>query len=89
MSDQNDSQVVVYSTTWCPDCIMAKKVLDAMKVEYTDVNIEQDLDAVETVLSINNGSRSVPTIVFTDGSTLTEPSVVVLRNRIEELNLAG
>ena len=89
MSDQNDSQVVVYSTTWCPVCIMAKKVLDSMKVEYTDINIEQDPDAVETVLSINNGSRSVPTIVFTDGSTLTEPSVVVLRNRIEELNLAG
>ena len=89
MSDQNDSQVVVYSTTWCPDCIMAKKVLETMNVEYTDVNIEQDPDAVETVLSINNGNRSVPTIVFSDGSTLTEPSVVVLRNRIEELNLAG
>ena len=89
MSDRNDSQVVVYSTTWCPDCIMAKKVLDAMKVDYTDINIEQDPDAVETVLSINNGSQSVPTIVFADGSTLTEPSVMVLRNRIEELNLTG
>ena len=89
MSDQNGSQVVVYSTTWCPDCIMAKKVLDAMKVAYTDINIEQDPDAVETVLSINNGNQSVPTIVFADGSTLTEPSVVALRNRIEELSLAG
>lgn len=89
MSDQNNSPVVVYSTTWCPDCIMAKKVLESMKVEYTDINIEQEPDAVETVLSINNGNRSVPTIVFADGSTLTEPSVVVLRNRIEQLGLAG
>ncbi len=67
-------KVVMYATTWCGDCRMAKRWLDSHGVPYEYINIEEDDDAAEYVVKINNGARSVPTIVFPDGSVLVEPS---------------
>ncbi len=78
--------IVVYSTTWCPDCIAAKTVLQAMDIEFQDINIEENPDAAERVVALNGGNRSVPTIVFPDGSVLTEPGVLELRNKIQSLD---
>lgn len=64
----------MYSTTWCGDCRRSKRLLDAHGVAYTEVNIEQDRAAMHEVMRLNNGKRSVPTIVFEDGTVLTEPS---------------
>ncbi len=77
--------VVVYSTTWCPDCVTAKTVLKAMDVEFEEINIEEHPEAVSKVLALNNGNRSVPTIVFPDGSVLTEPGVMELRGKLKSL----
>ena len=64
----------VYGTTWCGDCIMAKRLLDRLNVPYEWIDISGDADAIAYVESINGGYRSVPTILFPNGSTLTEPS---------------
>jgi len=53
---------------------MAKRWFDSHGVAYDYVNIEEDDDAAEYVVKLNNGSQSVPTIVFPDGSVLVEPS---------------
>jgi mycoredoxin len=66
--------IVVYGTSWCPDCRRAQRVLDSNGVPYRYVNIEQDEEAAEYVVQVNRGNRSVPTIVFPDGSILVEPS---------------
>jgi mycoredoxin len=67
-------KIVVYATTWCGDCRMAKRWFDSHGIPYEYINIEQDENAVEVVLRINGGMRSVPTIIFPDGSVLVEPS---------------
>jgi len=54
--------VVIYSTTWCPDCRRAKHFLKDRGVEFREVNIEDDPDAEDLVLRVNNGRRKVPTI---------------------------
>lgn len=74
--------IVVYGTSWCPDCRRAQRVLDLNKVPYTYVNIEEDEAAAEYVVRVNNGNRSVPTIVFPDGSILVEPSNMVLQQKL-------
>ena len=73
-STTTQQKVKVYATTWCGDCRMAKRWLDAHNIPYDYINIEQDEEAADYVLRVNRGMRSVPTIVFPDGSVLVEPS---------------
>ena len=73
-SNSIENQIIVYGTTMCRDCIRSKKFLDSNQVSYKWINIEEDEAAVEVVLKLNNGMRSVPTIIFPDGTVMVEPS---------------
>jgi mycoredoxin len=73
----------MYSTTWCGDCRRAKRVFADFEVPYVEVNIEEDEDAAEMVQSLNNGLRSVPTILFPDGGVLVEPSNAALMAKLQ------
>lgn len=67
------SQIVVYSTEYCPDCWRVKKYLDTNKIPYLQVGLEGNQEATEFVMQVNHGNRSVPTIIFPDSSILVEP----------------
>lgn len=75
-------QIIVYSTVWCPDCKRAKKFLAEHRIHYENIDIEQDEKAMAFVEKINNGKRVIPTIVFPDGSTLSEPSNTKLAEKL-------
>lgn len=66
--------IVLYGTTWCPDCKRARQFLGEHRISYASVDIERDKKAMSYVEEVNKGQRSVPTIVFADGSILVEPS---------------
>ncbi|MGE5252266.1 MAG: FAD-dependent oxidoreductase [Bacteroidota bacterium] len=66
--------IVVYSTTWCPDCKRAKRFFGEQRVPYVNIDIEEDPQAMAFVEKTNQGKRIIPTIVFPDGSILVEPS---------------
>jgi glutaredoxin-like protein len=66
--------ILVYGTTWCPDCVRAKQFLDKQHIPYKWINIEDDPQAIAYVKQVNGGKRRVPTILFPDGSILVEPS---------------
>ena len=65
--------IIIYSTDWCGDCKRARRFFDEHGIAYENVNIDQNAEALEFVKRINNGNRSVPTIIFPDGSILVEP----------------
>lgn len=67
-------EIVMYSTSWCSDCYRAKHFFNEYGINYQEIDIERHPDAVETVMQLNGGYRSVPTIVFPDGDVLVEPS---------------
>ena len=71
---KNPSQIVMYTTEYCSDCHRAKTFFETNKIEYLRVGLEGNEEATEFVVSVNNGYRSVPTIIFPDGTILTEPS---------------
>ena len=79
-------QIIMYGTTWCPDCARARRLLDKYTVRFTWNDIERDADACSFVERVNRGNRSVPTLVFPDGSVLVEPSDSELEAK---LRLAG
>lgn len=68
------AKIIMYSTQYCPDCMRAKAFFEANDIPYDRILIEGNEEATEFVIKINNGLRSVPTIVFPDGSILVEPS---------------
>jgi mycoredoxin len=69
----NPSQIVMYVTDYCADCLRAKKFFETNDIPHLRVRLEGDDQATEFVMQVNRGYRSVPTIVFPDGSVLVEP----------------
>ncbi len=79
---KHPSQIVMYTTEFCPDCHRAKAFFVANKIDYLRVGLEGNEEAIEFVMKLNNGFRSVPTIIFPDGSILVEPSPKELQTKI-------
>lgn len=77
--------ITVYGHPTCPGVGPVRAMLAQSKVEYTYINIRQDAEGAATVRTINNGNESVPTLLFPDGSTLTEPSVGEIKQKLEAL----
>jgi mycoredoxin len=65
----------MYTTSWCGYCVRLKVALEREGIEYSEVNIELDESAADIVVKANGGNRTVPTLVFADGSALTNPSI--------------
>ena len=73
------SQIVMYTTEYCPDCWRAKKFFETNNIPHLRVDLEGNKEAIEFVMRVNHGYRSVPTIVFPDGSVLVEPNTEELK----------
>jgi mycoredoxin len=68
------TQIVMYTTEYCSDCMRAKKFFAANNIPYIRIGLEGNAEATEFVMQVNRGYRSVPTIIFPDGSVLVEPN---------------
>jgi glutaredoxin-like protein len=74
--------IIVYGTRWCGDTRRARKVLEDNSIPYEWVDIDRDIDGRRYVEKVNRGFRSVPTILFPDGSVIVEPSNEQLRSKL-------
>ena len=68
------TEIVMYSVDWCPDCKRAKFFFRRNNINIVEISVENDEKGAAFVREVNSGSRSVPTIIFPDGSILVEPS---------------
>ena len=80
-------QITMYGAAWCGDCRRSKAYLDSHNVEYNYIDVEADESASAKVIEINGGQRSIPVILFPDGTHLTEPSDLALEAKLEELSI--
>lgn len=76
------NSITMYTTPWCGYCRRLKGQLDRAGVSYTEVDIEQQPDAADLVASLNGGNQTVPTVVFPDGSALTNPSLAQVQQKL-------
>ena len=74
--------ITMYSTGWCGYCRRLKSQLDSAGIGYVEINIEQVPGAAEFVEQVNGGNQTVPTILFPDGSSATNPSLAEVRARL-------
>ena len=77
-----DDLIKVYGAGWCPDCRRAKRFLGDQRISFEWHDIEVDPDGVRTVQERNDGNDIIPTIIFPDGSHLSEPSNEELAEKI-------
>ncbi|MCG2785462.1 MAG: NrdH-redoxin [Anaerolineae bacterium] len=82
---RNPSKIMLYGTSWCGDCRRARRVFSQMGTGYEDIDIDADAQAEAFVKELNQGNRSVPTIVFPDGSVLVESREDELAAKLKSL----
>jgi mycoredoxin len=82
------NELTMYSTTWCGYCKRLKTALKAKGIGYTEVDIELEPEAAKFVQSVNNGNQTVPTVKFSDGSTMTNPSIKDVEGKLAELSIS-
>ncbi len=75
-------RIIMYGCRWCSDTISAQSIFQKLGIDYQYIDIDSDEKAAEFVVSINHGNRSVPTILFPDGSILVEPRSTALREKL-------
>ncbi|GIW23738.1 glutaredoxin family protein [Meiothermus sp.] len=80
--------ITMYTTAWCSDCRATKQALAALDLPYTEVDIEQDPSAAELVMKLNNGKRSVPTLVYGNhAASMSRFSIAKLKRWLEQAGL--
>jgi thioredoxin reductase (NADPH) len=68
------AEITVYGAPWCPDCKRSKAFLSSHRVPFGWVDIDDDSKGREFVEKLQDGGRTIPTVVFPDGSHLLEPT---------------
>ena len=74
--------LTMYSTPWCGYCRRLKSQMEREGIAYREVDIEQEPEAADYVMSVNGGNQTVPTVVFPDGSALTNPSLAQVKEKL-------
>jgi mycoredoxin len=76
------AKLTMYSTQWCGYCQRLKAQLKRENIDFDEVDIEQDENAAKLVEKVNGGNRTVPTIVYEDGSAVTNPSLIQVKEKL-------
>jgi mycoredoxin len=75
--------LTMYSTTWCGYCRTLKRQMTDEGIAYTEIDIEQTPGAAEFVMAVNGGNQTVPTVLFPEGTTLTNPRMSQVRAHLD------
>ena len=79
--------IKMYGADWCGDCRLSKRLFEELDIEFNYIDLEIDSTAAAKVIEINGGTKSIPVIVFADGTHLTEPSNKELKAKLQALSI--
>jgi len=74
--------VTIFTTTWCGYCRRLKAQMDDAGIAYREVDVEEHPEAADFVEHVNGGNRTVPTVLFPDGTAATNPSLREVTERL-------
>ena len=81
------ADITMYGADWCGDCRRSKRLFEELDIQVNHIDVEVDKSAAEKVVEINGGAQSIPVIVFSDGTHLTEPSDNELKAKLAALGI--
>jgi len=76
------TDLTIYSTVWCGYCQRLKAQMSREGITFTEVDIEADPSAAAYVESVNGGNQTVPTLVFPDGTAMTNPPIGQVKKQL-------
>jgi mycoredoxin len=76
----------MYSTKWCGYCFRLRKQLDREGIAYDVIDIDRDEEAAFRVMQVNGGNQTVPTMIYSDGTAQTNPSLLEVKAKLAALN---
>lgn len=82
MSDSSAEKITLYASKWCSHSRSIESYLERQEIPVHKINVDGDADARAELIKINDGYASVPTVIFADGTKLTEPSLAELRHKL-------
>ncbi|MFT2817805.1 mycoredoxin [Leifsonia sp. A12D58] len=74
--------ITMFTTSWCGYCTRLKGQLTKAGIGYSEINIEEVDGTAELVMSLNGGNQTVPTVLFPDGSSATNPSLADVKAKL-------
>jgi mycoredoxin len=83
MEPARADQPTVFTTSWCGHCQRLKSQLSRVGIEFREIDIEEHAAGAAVVAHVNDGNLTVPTVLFRDGSALTNPSVAQVKSRVK------
>ena len=86
LTEPTIDRLTMYTTNWCGYCVRLKSQLKREGIAFTEVNIEEHVDGAALVAQANNGNLTVPTLLFSDGTALTNPSVGQVSGKLATLS---
>jgi mycoredoxin len=78
-------KVTLFTTTWCGYCVRLRSQLERADIDYVEADIESDPEAAALVAKVNDGDLTVPTLLFDDGSALSNPSITQVSDKLASL----
>ena len=81
------ADITMYGADWCGDCRRSKRLFEELDIQVNHIDVEVDKSAAAKVVEINGGAQSIPVIVFSDGTHLTEPSDNDLKAKLAALGI--
>ncbi len=78
-------EFVMFSTEWCGYCKRLKSQLGEIGITFREINVEQEMEYASFVEEVNGGNRVVPTLLFSDGVALTNPSAIAVKDKLASL----
>ncbi len=76
---------VMFSTEWCGYCKRLKNQLGEIGITFREINVEEEIEYAGFVEEVNGGNRVVPTLLFSDGVALTNPSAIAVKDKLDSL----
>ncbi len=76
---------VMFSTEWCGYCKRLKNQRGEIGITFREINVEEEIEYAGFVEEVNGGNRVVPTLLFSDGVALTNPSAIAVKDKLDSL----
>jgi mycoredoxin len=76
------TDLTIYSTVWCGYCQRLKSQMTREGIVFTEIDIEIDAAAAAYVKSVNGGNQTVPTVLFADGTALSNPAIGEVKQQL-------
>ena len=78
-------EFVMFSTDWGGYCKRLKNQLGEIGISFREINVEEQVEYAGFVEEVNGGNRVVPTLLFSDGIALTNPSAIAVKDKLASL----